>query len=218
MPKINVINNAVESLTIDPGASGDSFVQYKINTAAKFIIGVDDSDADKFKLSYGSALGTTDVHVITSAGETTKPLQPSFLATTNEYELDKTGDSSVYSVAYATEIFDQGGDYNGAGTLTAPISGRYRISANVLFNQLAAANTSGYMKIVTSNRTYRSCVMNYGAVRVTASGSANPGIISVLCDMDAADTAIIQVMISGATKIVDVGYTNRGLFSAELVC
>ena len=60
MAKINSINNKSSELTIDPGSSGDSFIQLDINSTSKFIIGVDDDDSDKFKISAGGALGTGD--------------------------------------------------------------------------------------------------------------------------------------------------------------
>ena len=42
MAKINAINNQSAELTIDPGASGDSFIQFDINTTGEFRVGVDD--------------------------------------------------------------------------------------------------------------------------------------------------------------------------------
>ena len=68
------------AVIVDPGASGDSFIQFNINTTAEFRIGVDDDDGDSFKISQGSALGTNDTFVVTSSGEITIPLQPSFQA------------------------------------------------------------------------------------------------------------------------------------------
>ena len=40
----NSLNNKSQELTIDPGASGDSFLQFNINTTGEFRIGVDDTD------------------------------------------------------------------------------------------------------------------------------------------------------------------------------
>ena len=220
MSKINAINNKTGSLTIDPGASGDSFIQYSINGTGEFCTGVDDTD-DSYRISQGSALGTNDTFVITDVGEITKPLQPAFLATTNDYINNQTGDGTVYTVAYATEYFDQGGDYNnGTYTFTAPITGRYRFKASILANEIASNHTSGYLQIVTSNRTYRSNVINYWIAHIASGANAqtNVGHVTVLCDMDASDTALVQVSISGGAKQIEIGYTNRGIFSGELEC
>ena len=52
--------------------SGDSALKYTVNDASSYILGVDDSDADRFKLSYGSsddaAFGTNDLVSVTTAG------------------------------------------------------------------------------------------------------------------------------------------------------
>lgn len=52
--------------------SGDSALKYTVNNASSYLLGVDDSDADRFKLSYGSsdnaAFGTNDLVSVTTAG------------------------------------------------------------------------------------------------------------------------------------------------------
>jgi len=217
MAKINAINNKSEELTIDPGASGDSFIQFDINTTGEFRIGVDDTDSDKFKISQGSALGTNDTFEITANGEITKELTSAFLATTNGYtnQDNVTGDGTVHTVEYTTEYFDQNADFDGTSTFTAPVTGRYRICATVLFDEAGAA-TSSYIEIEASNRTFRSWLCDPSTVS-HAAGQFTP-FITALVDMDASDTAIIKVMASGTTKVVDIGFTNRGIFSAVLVC
>lgn len=220
MSKINAVNNKSGSIAIDPGASGDSFTQYDINTTGEFRTGVYDTD-DYYRISQGSALGANDTIVITDSGEITRPLQPAFLATINDYINNQTGDGSVYTVAYSVEYFDNGGDYNnGTYTFAAPITGKYRFKASILANEVASNHTSGYLQIVTSNRIYRSNVINYWAPHVGTGVNAqiNIGHVTLLCDMDASDTAIVQVSISGGAKQIEIGYTNRGIFSGELVC
>ena len=106
MAKINAINNKSGELTIDPGASGDSFVQFDINGTSEFRIGVDDTD-DSFRISQGSALGTNDTFVMTAAGEITMPLQSAFSAYNSSDDLNATGDGTSFTCEFDTEIFDQ---------------------------------------------------------------------------------------------------------------
>jgi len=214
MAKINAKNNKSEELTIDPGASGDSFLQFDINATGEFRIGVDDTASDAFKISQGSALGSNDTFIVSATGEITKPLQPAFLATTSGFINDQTGDGTVYTVAYATEYFDQNSDY-ASPTFTASVSGRYRLMGHVLWGGIAATNTSSYVEIVTSNRTYRSFTIDIGN---TTGNQANFGSVVALCDMDVSDTAVIKVMASGGGKVVDIGFSDRGMFSGNLVC
>lgn len=220
MAKINSIDNKTSELTIDPGASGDSYVQYDINSVNKFIVGVDDDDGDKFKISSGGTLGSSDCFVVTSAGEITKPLQPAFLAVLNSTITDVTGDSSVYTIVWDTEVFDQNSDFDGTSTFTAPVTARYEFNIGITVGDLTASHTDGRVKLVTSNRTYFPTYADFGAAR---DASDNYGsVITVLADMDASDTATVTVQVSNGTKVVDVvsnGSTDPyNWFSGNLQC
>jgi len=221
MAKMNTINNKAEELKIDPGASGDSFVQFDINGTGEFRIGVDDDDSDKFKVSYGSALGSNDCLAITNAGEVTKPLLPAFSASISSFIANATGDGTAYTVVFATETFDINSDFDGTSTFTAPVTGKYKLCSNILYKDIGASHNDAYIEIVTSNRTYRSLTCE-PSVLDQSSTQLNPGQISVLCDMDASDTATIRVKVSGSTKTVDVGYSAgtdiQSIFCGYLAC
>lgn len=219
MSKINAINNQSAELTIDPGASGDSFVQFDINTTGEFIIGVDDSDGDAFVISQGSALGTTNTFRMSAAGERTMPLQSSFLAYNSAIDSGVTGDGTVYTVDFDTEVFDQNADF-AADTFTAPVTGRYHLTACAQTRStLAAAHTGSIYRIVTSNRTYYSGILNPGALRNNLNRLVL--IIETVADMDASDTATMQISISGGgagTVGVGGGSTLLTYFCGHLVC
>jgi len=221
MSKKNAINNASQDLTIDPGASGDSFLQFSINGTGEYRVGVDDDDSDKFKISQGSALGTNDTFVMTSAGERTMPLQPAFSAYLATDDTDVTGDGTVYTLGGATaltEVFDQGSDFNTNGTFTSPITGRYQLAFGIKIFDLTTSHTTGKMQIVTSNRTYESNVFNFGAIK---GGNDQTGMsMSVFADMDASDTATCTITISNGTKVVDIdGHASATcFFHGFLVC
>lgn len=213
----NAINNSASDLTIDPGASGDSFVQFDINTTGEFRIGVDDTD-DSFRMSQGSALGTNDTFIMTAAGERTMPLQPAFSALIATSDLNRTGAGTFYTVGTNTawtEIFDQNSDFNTNGTFTAPITGRYYLTASITVT--GCTNASLFIVyIVTSNRIYPT-------INARPSSAANETTtLSCLADMDASDTATVQISVSGeAGDTVDIlgDATNPwNAFSGYLVC
>ena len=222
MATTNSINNnniTATSLTVDPEAASDSYVQFSINTTEEFRIGVDDTD-DSCRISQGSALGTNDTLVITSAGEITRPLTPAFLAVLASTLADVTGDATAYTVVWDTEVFDQNGDFDGTSTFTSHVTGRYVLDVGIMFDDVDSANTTGHVEITTSNRAYLSCVSDYG--NWFASDSQIGFSFSVLADMDAADTALIEVSVSNGTKIVDLvsnGSTDPyNWFSGNLQC
>ena len=195
MPTKNSVNNATGDLTVDPGASGDSFVQFDINATGEFRIGVDDDDGDEFKISQGSALGTNDTVTITSDGEMREPFTPAVNARTATTG-NQTGDGTLFTINWSTEIFDQGSNLSGT-TFTAPITGKYRIISFQLLNGVTALHTTGNFEIVTSNRTYRAMLATY-SIRNPNSNSMDMGSNAVLADMDASDTATITVTVSNS--------------------
>lgn len=206
MAKQNAINNRTPELTVDPGAAGDSFIQFDINTTSEFRVGVDDDASDTFKLSQGSALGTNDTFVMTPTGERTMPLQPSFLGIQASTATNVTGNSTAYtlgSTVALTEVFDQGGDFTTAGVFTAPITGRYYIGYMVTYRASLSAGsaTDFYGDIVTSNKTYRPFTLPTENTVTNFEGEDGhlPLSSSVVCDMDASDTVHIEVVGVGGS-------------------
>ena len=198
MAKINSINNITQDLTIDPGASGDSFIQFAINGTDEFIIGVDDTD-DSFRISQGSALGTTDTYITTAAGETTKPLQPAFLAVLGSTQSNVTGDGTNYVVS-AAEIFDQSGDLS-AGIFTAPVDGVYKFSITLRYGDFTTSFTDDLSNVTTSNISYRN-ISHPGRVGIT--GDIVSQVFGFYFFMDAADTADARAIVRGSGKTVDI--------------
>lgn len=60
--------NAIQELRTIGADAGDPFTRYHVFSGGSFDVGIDNSDGDKFKISLGGALGTTDRLVIDSGG------------------------------------------------------------------------------------------------------------------------------------------------------
>ena len=216
MAKKNAIDNKSGELTIDPGASGDSFVQFNINTTGEFRIGVDDTD-DSFRMSQGSALGTNDTFIMTASGERTMPLQPAFLAYNSVTDANVTGDGTTITVEFDTEAFDQGGDYdNTADTFTAPITGKYIFSTNVYLQGFNGTQTSYQLDVITSNGTFTIFLGDPTNLEAGGEVVVNGCIIA---DMDANDTTTISLVAGGGDLTVDVrgASDRRTQFSGALL-
>lgn len=130
-------------------------------------------------------------------GNILQPTQPSFLVTDNAGTANVTGDNTDYSMTWNAEIYDQGGDF-ASNTFTAPIGGRYYFSASVQFENILAAHTNRIISLTTSNRSYR-WIFNTSLAETSRSMH-----VCALADMDASDTAIVEVRVSGSTKTVDI--------------
>ena len=211
----NSINNETQELTVDPGASGDSFVQFDINGTGEFRIGVDDDASDAFKISQGSALGTNDTFVMTASGERTMPLQPAFLVTVASTISNVTGDGTAYTIVFDTEVYDQSGDMT-TTTFTAPVTGRYMLNLLCSISDLSSGHTTGRPRFVTSNRTYSSALNPYTVRDKTNGISSHP--YSMVTDMDSGDTVSISITVQSSTKTVDVYGSTYTFFSGSLAC
>ncbi len=156
---------------------------------------------------------TTQTANITRPGITRSAHQPAFSAYNSASDADKTGDGTSYTVLCDTEIFDQDNEYNtGTGTYTATYTGVYVFCANTLVQQSTAA-MNGIIQISTSNR-------NYNANTLSVCNVGNQAMSGTfVVDMDAADTAVMNVSFGGSTKTADIygGTDMRTSFGGYLL-
>lgn len=118
----NTASSAANSVVSVGGATAaDPQTTYTITGATSFAQGIDNSDSDKYKVSIGTALGTNDAFVITTAGAPTFPMVPLNVASGG------TGDSSLTTYAVLC----------GGTTTTNPVQ------------SVASVGTSG--QVLTSN-------------------------------------------------------------------
>lgn len=138
-----------------------------------------------------------------------------FLATKSADDGSLTGDGTVVTVEFETEIFDKNGDYNNTtDTFTAPITGLYQFNVGVEMLGLTASHTVVDLQLTTSNRNYR-----IGRASSAARDADNDYLItgSMLVDMDASDTATVTLSVFNGTKAVGVRASSTTNFSGYLI-
>jgi len=154
--------------------------------------------------------GSTGI-AISANGEVNMAAQPAFLAV-SPGETNVTGNSTVATLSFSTEIFDQNADFS-SPTFTASVTGRYRLSAMVRVGGVTAAADTIDIRITTSNRTTNIVWQNTNLLP-----TAFNLVISTLTDMDAADTATVAVIVAGeASDVVDIEANENTQFAGELV-
>lgn len=146
---------------------------------------------------------TTNASALQRQGITLSTLQPAFLAVNSATDSNVTGDGTAYTIIFDSEQTDQNGDYNtGTGVFTAPFTGLYLLSAQVLMVELGAGHTFGNLQIVTTQSTYNGLRANYAAMRDSGN---NLGInTTCVAKMTAGDTASVVLTVANSTKTVDV--------------
>ena len=142
----------------------------------------------------------------------TKPAQPAFFAT-GAIQSNVTGDGTLYTMVFGTEIYDQGNNF-ATSTFTAPVTGRYLLTSIIGYQGVLAGHDTAYIQLVTSNRTMTVLHQNIG-VRIANDTTALQ--MNTFADMDAGDTAVIKFAVSGSTKVIDT-LLDVASFSGALIC
>lgn len=217
----NTASSTASHYSIVAGSTaGDAVYQSSVSGVTQWTWGIDNSvtspTADPFVISQGTALGTNNIMSVATSGEINYPLQPAFLAYLSSTALNKTGNGASYQLGTdaLTEVFDQNSDFNTNGTFTAPVTGRYQLSGAAFLTGNTILQII-QLTLITSNRSY---VIQVGR---SANGTDIGTNMSLLVDMDAADTATFSVAGFGeAANSDDVnGTTAFGTyFSGYLAC
>lgn len=143
-------------------------------------------------------------------------VQPSFLSYNSASINTVTGDGTNYTVIWDAEIFDQNSNFNtGTGTFTAPVTGRYLLTSQILMNDMGVLFTGSNIALIASNRN---TTFNRG---VASAGAQQAIMVTNIVDMDAADTCSVLFNVSGSTKTIDVQQGSstdlRCFFSGQLI-
>lgn len=187
------------------GAVSGGKYKFNITANADSTKIVTQTRSDLNDLGVNTKLITNDVDSAREIdGNFTTPQRSAFQARPAAQITNVTGNNTVYTAIFTTEVYDRQAEYNNAtGVFTAQKSGQYFFSATVTCTSAGSA-TSAQISLVTSNRTYvldQKGADDAGGT-VVLSGSA-------AADMDAADTATLTVQINGVgADSVDVETTS----------
>ena len=152
-------------------------------------------------------------HRISAAGEITSPLQPAFLVKPSSTQTGLTVTDGSLLIAMGSEIFDQGGDF-ASSTFTAPVTGRYQFSVQLLLTSVDFDVDYVGVQLTTSNRNYSGNLIDPGSFDQDAAyWTMN---FSILADMDASDTALLRWRQSGGA--VQIAAEADSYFSGFLAC
>ena len=160
----------------------------------------------------GNTTAPTNRMSIDSAGIVTKPYQPAFQARTAQVANLPINQS--YPVPYGIEVFDQNSDFNPSTYIfTAPVTGKYQLNAHIYLNNVVVA--SGYVELflITSNKTYYS-ILSVNGFDTDLLYFTIPH--TVLADMDAGDTAKVNLWLASGSQTADL--QAETYFSGSLIC
>jgi len=109
------------------------------------------------------------------------------------------------TIPFNSEAADLSADFNSStGVFTAPSDGIYALSASVLLTNVDRVNTELRVAITTSNYSYIKFIPIHNYDSGSDPDYSTSVDLSIVCDMDAADTAYVQVYQGGGTIAADV--------------
>tara|TARA_E500000178_G_C16772351_1_gene639764 strand:- start:56 stop:784 length:729 start_codon:yes stop_codon:yes gene_type:complete len=157
--------------------------------------------------------GSTVTMLMDSTGAMTKPLQPAFYAakTSTQSNIDNSG--SQVDVPFDSERFDQNADF-ASNVFTAPVTGKYYLKSSLYLSAVDTAADYYAVRVNTSNKVYVSIF----TPKLSADVDFFSLTVDVVADMDASDTAKIQIFQSGGSQQTDInGNDSYTYFCGYLV-
>jgi len=189
------------------GASGDSEMAHYADGQFAF----KNTDAQGFTFYTGA--GPTERFRIDANGHVTMPHQSAFLATKTANANNFTI-GSQQDVTFTTEVYDQNADF-ASSTFTAPVTGKYYLKCSIYLSGVDTAVDYYAIRINTSNRVY----IKIFTPKFTADVDFMSMEVSTVADMDASDTASIQIIQSSGTAQTDIqGNAAYTYFTGFLAC
>ena len=207
------------STTVGDGTAEDTKIVFDGN-ALDFRIGIDDGD-DTLEIGKGNAHGTTAHMILDTNGIIREPLQPCFLAFKSANTASATGDGTMVTIVYNTEVFDTNADYdNSTGVFTAPVTGKYSFQGTCKLGLVSSSVNRIYGTFNASNGNGQVISEMPGDGGESFSGAGVHSIsFAFIIDMDASDTCYMTIAASGTSKSYSIyGNTQADhIFSGHLV-
>lgn len=158
----------------------------------------------------------TSTVLISDDGQMTNPSQPAFFARNNANQNNFTGTGTLYTIRYQNVVMDQGSDYDGTSTFTAPVDGNYLFSATAQIISLAASATGVTLSMDSSTINKRASVLNGEFGR---SGASNTMLLNgeLFTHLDAGDTCAVTIKVDGMpSDTVDLSSFTGNTFAGYL--
>jgi len=218
----NTNSNSSASFAASVGgtSAGDPYFKASAGSARSYAVGIDNSDSQSFSIATAASASVTPSDTklvrVSSAGNRTMPLNSCVNADLTVAITNATGDgTNISPVIFNSELFDQNSNYNPAtGLFTAPVAGKYLVTAFVTFSNLSAGHTSGELTIIASGANYKS-VFNPAAIRDSA--DLYTATITRIVNVAASGTIQLDAKVSGSTKTVGIQENAFNQFSGMCI-
>ena len=197
------------------GHQGEGFVISSGTDGRIDLIGYDDGASAYNKLVMRST-GSGDQLTLTTDGEVQTPLQPSFRVLSAD--MTNIARNQYVNITFNSQLFDIGSNFDTSNyTFTAPVTGKYFLGTQILFQSVSEAGSYLGVRVETSNHGYWSYLHSINTMDADATyyHVTTAGIY----DMDANDTAYVRLYLNDSAASSNVLDINSGatLFTGMLI-
>jgi hypothetical protein len=196
--------SAITALTLDMSDAGTATFNHDVILPYNGVLAFNSTSnqyitANSSNLYIGS--GNLARIIIDTNGHVTMPTQPAFSAiATGQTDLAA---SSVLQIGFAgSERFDQNSDFNTSNsTFTAPVTGKYQFNVGIRVKAIDTGAGYVLIRLNTSNANYDHI---FDSDEFSSDLDFSFFAFSILADMDASDTCIVQFFQNGGTQQADI--------------
>lgn len=135
-----------------------------------------------------------------------------FSAYNNTPVANVTGNGTVYTCTFDTELYDSAGAFAGGTTFTAPVTGIYNFSVVATFTGIVAAKTSSSLRFLAAGASYVLYSLDSPSLDVSGTFTLSA---SLDISLTAGQTCVAQIYTFGGDGLTNTGW---GGGTAPYVC